>query len=282
VRTIAWVCAAAAGIVSCSLALDFDALGRGDGGGSLADGGTTDGAPGDASVDGGLAPERYPAAVLYDGPVAYWRLGERPGAPAVEDATGHAHRGAYSATGVTLGVPGAIEGDGDGALLLDGTSGSVAFGDLFDFPASSPFSLEAWVKPDVRDAEYRRIFSKEASDPRGRQGYSVKIQATYGLQADRVADDVVTLLRDDTVGTAAYHHVVTTFDGQTLTLYVDGRLSDQKPSAYPLPDVSVAFVVGKASNGSHSYFGGSLDELAVYDRALPAARVAAHFAAARP
>ncbi|MDX6199796.1 MAG: hypothetical protein QOJ79_2947, partial [Actinomycetota bacterium] len=53
----------------------------------------------------------YQAAVLSDAPVGYWRLGERSGAVAA-DSSGAGRSGSYSG-GVSLGVAGALVGDGD-------------------------------------------------------------------------------------------------------------------------------------------------------------------------
>ena len=64
----------------------------------------------------------YPAVVLSDGPLAYWRLGEASGATAI-DATGHGLNGRYSI--VALGTGGAIAGDLDTAASFDGSYGFV-------------------------------------------------------------------------------------------------------------------------------------------------------------
>src|SRR5690242_2948822 len=60
----------------------------------------------------------YQAAVLKSKPVAYWRLGEARG-PTARDATPQKHHGTYHGTPL-LGQPGALLGDNDTSIRLDG------------------------------------------------------------------------------------------------------------------------------------------------------------------
>ncbi|MDD3926319.1 MAG: LamG domain-containing protein, partial [bacterium] len=75
----------------------------------------------------------------------------------------------------------------------------------------------------------------------------------------------------------AWHHVVGTFDGQYVRLYVDG-FEDGSPTtnnitpadSYPLRD----WLIGNLStSNSNTAFSGTIDELRVYGRALAAAEV---------
>ena len=82
----------------------------------------------------------YRAAVLSDTPLAYWRLGEASGTVA-HDETGNGHDGRTPGRR-QLGVAGALTGNPDTALHLDGTSCVVDVGEDFDFAGQAPFTLE--------------------------------------------------------------------------------------------------------------------------------------------
>jgi hypothetical protein len=87
------------------------------------------------ATEGNLEPsarEDYQQKVLTKHPVAYWRLGE-PGGPAAIDATKHGHDGIYHGT-LTYGEVGAIKGDPNTAIKLDGYRSYV------EVPSSEDFS----------------------------------------------------------------------------------------------------------------------------------------------
>jgi len=85
----------------------------------------------------------YSSTILTDSPAAYWRLGELSGTSAA-DATGHGNTGAYSG-GFTLGQAGALFGDGDTAVKLDGVSGYVSAPNSVGLQ-SNQVSIELWIK----------------------------------------------------------------------------------------------------------------------------------------
>jgi hypothetical protein len=72
----------------------------------------------------------------------------------------------------------------------------------------------------------------------------------------------------------AWVHVATTWDGTTVRLYVNGVLVTTTLAPNTLPSNMLDLRIGADSNG-HNRFDGLLDELAVYDRTLSAAEIAA-------
>ena len=109
-----------------------------------------DAAVGDQSSGGpgGVLPGpvgAYKDEVLADAPVVYLRLGEA--GEVATDTAGKFLLARYQGGGIQRGVPGAIAGDSDPAVRLNGSTGWVGFGDAFDFTGRVPFSIELWVKP---------------------------------------------------------------------------------------------------------------------------------------
>ena len=81
------------------------------------------------------------------------------------------------------------------------------------------------------------------------------------------------------VTSGRWHHVVCTWDGSTMTIYVDGAVGATAALAGPADVSSSALYLG-SSMGAYDWFPGTIDEAAVYAFALSAARVQAHFDAA--
>ncbi|HEY1692130.1 MAG TPA: LamG domain-containing protein [Polyangiaceae bacterium] len=219
----------------------------------------------------------YRAAVLADDPLAYWRLDETSGTVA-HDETGHGHDGTYVGT-FTLGQPGALAGDPDTAVGLDGVSGHVDVGLAFDFSPSLPFTLEGWVNLTTIDATYRHVVTNMQYGNGGMPftgTYIVYVQGSEKLGLERWSSGTTELAVESTTFTATdvWAYVVGTFDGTTGTLYVNG-----------VSQAAATSLAGTTASGVDMVWGdllaGTLDEIAVYDHALPQARVTAHYAAAQ-
>ncbi len=137
------------------------------------------------------------------------------------------------------------------------------------FPGRAPFSLEAWILPRGFNGVTRRIFSKEGPDG----GYLLGIQST-GLAFSRYADGQWSTLRAS-VPHGRWSHVLATYDGSVMDLYVDGLLAASEPSALSLPEARSDLSIG-AKQSRWRFYAGGLDDLAIYGHALSAERALAH------
>lgn len=88
------------------------------------------------------------------------------------------------------------------------------------------------------------------------------------------------------VNDGAWHQSVTTYDGTSLTLYLDGVLiSTQNATRATTLDSSglvIGAIITPGDTNSGGYFNGVLDEVASYTTALGAATVADHYSLASP
>jgi hypothetical protein len=207
---------------------------------------------------------RYRDAVLATpGLLGYWRLGEAEWAP-VRDELG-AWPGLYSG-GVTLGAAGAVMDDT--AAAFDGVSGEV----LLPGPVLSVnATLEGWF--------HWRAGVTVLRDHTGGGGWLLALDAS-GTGASNVTARAagrtvttsvpVTRLRD------GWHLVTLTKAGATLAFYLDGAFAAGIGGAANTASVAPWHVM---NNGTiaEQYAQGRADEIAVYDRALTADEVAAHF-----
>jgi Concanavalin A-like lectin/glucanases superfamily len=234
----------------------------------------------DPAVDGaapdGAAPGTYAAIVLSDQPLGYWRLDETTGN--AMDASGHGHNGVYGG-GVTRGVSGALVNDPSTAVQLDGMRGTIAVGTVFDPSGTTAFTFEVWIKPTVIDDVSRHVLTRQRR-PDPKQGAAILVRMANGLVFERFADSVGSFASFQIAANSGFHHVVATYDGSAMQLYVDGTQVGQAADSNPISSFGDPLLIG-ATSDNFNYFNGAIDEVAVYPTALAAARVQAHFMAGR-
>lgn len=81
---------------------------------------------------------------------------------------------------------------------------------------------------------------------------------------------------DNVVFDTNWHHVVATFASGTLKIYVDGTLCATATATFTTAATNTNTLdIGHAGTGS--YFGGSLDEAAIYSSVLTATQIADHY-----
>lgn len=226
----------------------------------------------DAAQD--AATDAYRAAVLADGPLAYWRLGELTPSIA-RDELGQ-FDGIYE-PGCILGAAGALFGDANPAAQFDGTSCFITLPAAFGFLATSPYTVEAWVSP-AADGDYHHVFTKQTRIAAGPpdDGYALLV-STAGVYAERVVGTTIVVTNPDTVTLNTFVHAVATYDGTTLQFYVNGLIAaPAEADARPLPALDVPAYIGAATPSSN-LFDGAIDEVAIYPTALAPARIADHY-----
>jgi RHS repeat-associated protein len=212
------------------------------------------------------------------------------------------------AGGVVFGAPGLVRGDSDTAMTFDGSSGYVAGPPLG--PPIAPMqgdnarSLELWLKTtstgsqtivDASNASVAGQAFQVGLTQNGGVGGNPNTN-TPGVYLNLFSDDVY--LPGQNLADGNSHHLVVTLSGSSVYVYVDGATpsglvwngstwsgSVAQPFSLPTqPDTVLNPIwIGRARNtiwGTGStYFNGTLDEVAVYNAALSAARVQAHLTA---
>jgi hypothetical protein len=221
---------------------------------------------------------RYQAAVMADHPIGYFRLGDGAGATTLRDEISPA-RPASIVSGIVLGQPGALAGDPDTAAIFDGVACSATLpAGTFGFVANAAFSVEGWLLVGLTTAATPGYLLRVGVS--GSSGYGLSWNGTgFTLVGYGTTGRVEVVSPPITPG--AYHHVVATYDGATGVVYVDGVSTVALAVDIGDSTGGAATTIGNGTGGG-SPLGGTLDELAVYDRALTAAEVVAHFQAGGP
>jgi PKD repeat protein len=228
----------------------------------------------------------YNAAVLAtSGLIDYWRLGETSGTTFADSVGGHT---ATAQGGVTLGGTGALANDSDGAPSFDGVNDAASA--ALNLSGTSQLTVEFWLKWSnyASNDDLALEFTPNSTNNSG--GFFIdpnagELGGRFGVGIGRLTSRNTAYFTRPSANT--WHHYVFVFDSkagstQQVIPYVDGQ-----PVSYTKLNIGIG--AGNFANstlyfmsrGTTSLFGkGNLDELAIYNRALTAAEISAHFKAA--
>jgi Concanavalin A-like lectin/glucanases superfamily len=204
---------------------------------------------------------RYDASVLLDKPSNYWRLNEPSGLVAVDRVNGL--NGTISG-GVTLGQPGAL--GGNTAMLFDGVDDKIVTAANVYIP--STFSCEAWFKL-ITTAEIPIVSTRPATALVLSLGNG---QLTMWDGANWIPGNRYGLEDNQ------WHQCVFVFEGTNRYFYVDGVLDKAVTFGYLWPSHNGTFSIGHDPLAP-SYWNGSLDEVAIYQRVLTPSEILNHYKA---
>ncbi len=232
----------------------------------------------DAALDAEAGPSRYAAAVMTDAPLLYYRLGETGGAPARDEVTGATTP--YPVSGGKLGAVGALAGDSNTAITLDGTF-RLQLTQLVDFEGLAPFTVEVWASPTSSSNRVAFIVDNEFWG--NRHGWMLSMdKERVGFERWQRDGGSTSIGAAQVAVDGEWHHVVASFDGTTRRIYVDSVRRADGPGGVPLTAIGMPWSVGNQNCAcSGTGFIGGLDELAIYDKALTEERIRAHFLAGR-
>lgn len=227
----------------------------------------------------------YPSQVLSHNPVGYWRFNETTAPPAGDAAVNSGSLGA-SATGYYQGtashpVAGALTGRADTAAWYDGTAGSItAVPYLEAMNPSGAFTIEAWLQPAVAlegTALTAALSCGNFGDPRS--GWLI-YQSPTGWNFRMYNQAGLATSANITGGSAptpfTWYHVVAVYDGANAFVYVNGQQAATAAVPSYVSGRSGKFYIGGRADNSFWWNGGA-DEVALYDKALTPAEIAAHY-----
>jgi hypothetical protein len=215
------------------------------------------------------------------GLVSQWRLGESSAAMAMDDVSPTNNNGSYVNT-PTVAIAGALANDANTAVRYDGINDYSTV----TRQIAGTFSIEFWVKTT------QNFVGELYGNPQCSQWWQgaglVDADLSGGFRDFGVSMCLGKIIAGvgvpelSVVSTATYndnlwHHVVFTRTQATglLTLYVDGVSVGTTTANTNLLDQPTSINFGRMAPGNN-YFAGTLDEVAVYNVALPAATVSDH------
>jgi len=214
------------------------------------------------------------------GRIAYWNLDENKSTN-VKDKV-------QNITGTLKNGPIWISGLNGSALKFDGINDYVEVKDNSNLERpTNAITVESWIKMEQQNSAgniFKGIVSKRfvGSGAWGSPFFSYSLHTTkagdansekitFWLSTSRTT--AVSIISDKIPRDGKYHHVVGTYDGTKMRLYIDGELSAEKANS-----AAIVYNSGTQSNDylmiggwlNDGIFKGSVDEVVVYDRALTA------------
>jgi hypothetical protein len=213
----------------------------------------------------------YQSLVLADNPLGYWRLDESAG-PAAADSSGNGWTGTYQG-GPAYRRAGALTGNAGTSVHLNGGSSGMTAPDRNDFAGAAPFTIEAWIRPTDLGGpdDYKTVLRKY-----GGSGYWLWYNPVYGFGFERSSTSAINKVVVGGVAANVWQHVVVTFDGATVRIYVNGALKGSGGSSVQVSDTTAPVEIGFFPGLPGYSVIGDVDEVAVYGTALSAARITAH------
>jgi hypothetical protein len=209
----------------------------------------------------------YPTEVLADGPLGYWRLNET-GRPVAANSGSAAAPGIYTGD-VILGLPGPISLGTSLAVQVYDVGASVEMGAPADLDLSGDVTVEAWVYwYGIGGA------TQEAVTADDQYWLGVRL-GEYVFRHTTISGDVETLSIETAPSNTWVHIVAVRNDAARQQIgYVNGVEVSRRTYARP-PGPNYSLSLASPTLG----FQGKLAHVAIYDRVLEPARVAAHYAA---
>ncbi len=163
-------------------------------------------------------------------------------------------------------------GSSGGAFSFNGTSSQLVVPNSSSLNVADALTLSAWVKPDTLTGT-RGIVIKDVST-----GID---NSPYGLQQGNADIAMVTVSEANTTKTIntcgttqlpvnTWTHVASTFNGSTVTLYVNGVRCSSTTTQTDIAPSTGALRIGQQKNGMNRWFSGDIDDVRVYDYAMSA------------
>ena len=226
-------------------------------------------------VDSGIEGSNYRLLILSDVPLAYWRLDEPSGTNAVDQMG--TFDGTYQDT-PTFGQDGVMnDGSGSTSVAFTGGNDRMLGSDwaAFQFSGFAPFTLEAWFNTNTVAGGSAIIIHKQVNS--SGNGWEL-IRSGSTVFCNRVGTAQTTNVSGGTVVVGTDHYVVSTYDGTTHRIYLDSVEVDTDNSVVSMNTSTVEVAIGDDQEGSGAEFNGTIDEVAIYDRALTPAEIVEHYA----
>ena len=203
------------------------------------------------------------------GVVAYWRLDESSGTLA-NDASVNLNHGTL--TNLSFDANSVSSAKVNGGLSFDGSSNYVTAPNATVFQLKKALSISAWIKGDAwgSGSDVDVILRKGEGSP---NNWQLAIENGYvALALD--GNDGSNVHGNTLLQTGQWYHVVGTWDGSNIRIYVDGVL-DNTPTARAAPigtDTRPVYLGGRSGAG---LFAGTLDDVRLFNHELNADEISA-------
>ena len=215
--------------------------------------------------------------------VGYWRFDEGAGATTAADSSGHGHIGVLEGLSPTTSW---VPGHQGTALQITITSGSDPGVRVEMTPILAGlqrFTIAAWINHSSTSSAFGSVLSRQL-DLDYQEIYNLSLTPTdVVLWVGGRGEGTATVLLPAAGLDGIWVHVAATYDGTHLRLFKDGIEGASLPFTRSLASDTSPLYLGTSKNGTSSeVFVGLLDEVVLYQVALPREAIDSLFKGARP
>ncbi|HJH28398.1 MAG TPA: LamG domain-containing protein, partial [Methanosarcinaceae archaeon] len=199
-----------------------------------------------------------------DGLVAEWHFDEGEG-NVLKDSSGNGNDGTiYGATWV--------DGKYGKALSFDGVDDYVEVPDSMSLDLIQETSVEMWIKSSNVNKRYPNIFNKGTPHD---LSYTLRLYDVYAEPCFQIntSNGYIHARSSETLMNNKWYHLVGTYDGSSIKLFVDGKLKVEDSCSGNIVKNNHALVMGTASAEKGYEYPGLIDEVRIYNRALTAEEI---------
>jgi len=223
-----------------------------------------------------VCPHLAPLAwVSPEGLVGYWPFDDGKGNPSAADCSGNGHHAAYLGAPMSVSqVPPPLAPFSSHALRLDGSNDWVAVRSAPALQIPGDLTVAFWFRKEGEADDWVRLVGRGGEKVRP-FGVFLEKAPSSRLKFQQYGNDGKGVLDVDSRSSApagAWVHVAAVVKGDRGFLYVNGALEGAKGRTGTAAATEDPFTIGYG--GFHRHFGGLVDDVRLYARALDAAEVA--------
>ena len=155
------------------------------------------------------------------------------------------------------------------SMDFDGSNDFIDAGNNSSLNITSNITLSVWVKPTtaITSQNFAMFVAKGINSDYMLFSNSSTGTARMRLGSSFLIDSV------STISTNVWTHIVGTYDGSNLKIYLNGSLDNTVSQTGAIPSTSGSLQIGAANSANR--FNGQIDEVAIFNRALNSTEIAA-------
>lgn len=190
----------------------------------------------------------------------------------------------HNGTGVSMGSNNTVPGPMGDALSFPGGVGYVDLGS-FDIPGAA-LTLASWVYindgSDCFDAVRCYLVSKSIDGDSAKSIWSIHLHSNpgssdiflaFGLNAN--TESISFIAAETPLSTETWHHVAVTYNGLSMSMFIDGqKIFQENRAGMIFQDDTAQVYLGRHSNTTLPHFDGVLDDTRIYTSALSEVQIA--------
>ncbi|MFH1657468.1 MAG: LamG-like jellyroll fold domain-containing protein [bacterium] len=178
----------------------------------------------------------------------------------VTDLSGNGNHGTRTGTTLVPSIP-----ELGNALSFNGSTDYVSVPDSNSLDLTTAGTIEVWAKKDTQK-NYQMYVTKGIAS--ANTGYQLMDYGSTGRIVLRWGSDGNNIITDEVVPTGVWYHIVGTYDGSNLMIYLNGSLAKKVPYTTDAVANTDPLMIGRRSTATSYFFDGILDEVRIYNESL--------------